>query len=205
MRNKTKDSLDMAIEEKTQVNPMIQKKTERRIKKEAERRNIHPTTFCGQILDKYAHYLLDKEIRGDLMVGRKVLELMLECKTDKEYEINAKKAATYINTETLGQIGGKNISYKDRRDRIKAWHELNGFKFNETDESQTKRWFIIHHMGEKWSKFQYLVNIELLRKTGCEITGKKDDFDELRYTIEFKTAEIDFQDEQILAHHQKGS
>ena len=179
-----KNNSDMDIEEKVQVNPMIQKGTESRIKKESQRKNMHPTTLCGQILDRYVHYLLDKENRGDLMVGKKVLELMLKCETDEDYDLNSKKAATYVDAETLHQINDREISYHERSGRMKMWHDLNGFKFNETHHEDMTRWYVLHHMGVKWSKFQCLLTKNLLENTGMHIG--KIDHNALSYWIEFK-------------------
>ena len=174
---------DYVDEEKEQVNPTILKTNYDRIKKEAKRKNIHPTTFCGQILDRYANYLLDKESRGDIMVGRKVLELMLTCNTEKEYEDNAKRAATYVDTETLAQIDDHTISYEERYARMRMWHELNGFRFKSSDEDDKKRWYIVHHMGNRWSKFQCILTKNLLEHTGMYVV--QTDYDDLSYWIEF--------------------
>ena len=186
----SKNNSDTGIEEKVQLNPMILKGTETKIKKEAKRRNIHPTTFSGQILDRYAHYLLDKETRGDLMVGKKVLELMLMCENDDDFFGYSKKAAEYINTETLVQIEEHHVSFEERENRMQMWHELNGFKFKSTEnkEMNLKRWYVVHHMGEKWSKFQCLMFAHLLELTGTSIG--KSSHDELSFSIEFKTKEI---------------
>ena len=186
----SKKNSDANTEEKVQLNPMILKGTETKIKKEAKRRNIHPTTFSGQILDRYAHYLLDKEIRGDLMVGKKVLELMLMCENDDDFSVYSKKAAEYINTETLVQIEEQDISFEERENRTRMWHEVNGFRFKSTEnkEMSLKRWYVVHHMGEKWSKFQCLMFTHLLELTGTSIG--KSSYDELSFWIEFKTKEV---------------
>ena len=69
--------------EKIQVNPTITKKADKILNEEVKRRKMAPTTFKGQILEKYAFLTLQKEIRGDLMVGKKVLKLMLEWRQER--------------------------------------------------------------------------------------------------------------------------
>jgi len=180
------DNINMKKEnEKIQVNPTITKKADKILNKEAKRRKMAPTTFKGQILEKYAFLTLQKEIRGDLMVGKRVLKLMLECQTENDYKIKSKEAARYINAETLAQMG--DVSYEERRKRIETWwKEINRFDFTETKKGEKIKWFVLHDMGEKWSKFQCYMNKNLLEIVGSQIIDEECGYDDLSFYLVFK-------------------
>ncbi|MGI9567263.1 MAG: hypothetical protein ACR2LL_09665 [Nitrosopumilus sp.] len=181
-----KDNINMKKEnEKIQVNPTITKKADNILNEEAKRRKMAPTAFKGQILEKYAFLTLQKEIRGDLVVGKKVIKLMLECETEKDYEKKSKEAARHINAETLTQVG--DVSYEERRKRIETWwREINQFKFTETKMDGKIKWFVLHDMGERWSKFQCHMNKNLLEIVGSQVIDEECGYDDLSFHLVFK-------------------
>ncbi|MGI9566758.1 MAG: hypothetical protein ACR2LL_07065 [Nitrosopumilus sp.] len=182
-----KDNINMRKEnEKIQVNPTITKKADKILNEEAKRRKMAPTTFKGQILEKYAFLTLQKEKRGDLILGKRVIKLMLECETEKDYKIKSKEAARYINAETLAQMG--DVSYEERRKRIETWwKEINRFDFTETKKDNEKiKWFVLHDMGERWSKFQCYMNKNLLEIVGSQIIDEECGYDDLSFHLVFK-------------------
>ena len=184
--NSDKDNMYMEKEnEKIQVNPTITKKADKILNEEAKRRKMAPTTFKGQILERYAFLTLQKEIRGDLVVGKKVLKLMLECETEKDYEKKSKEAARYVNAEALAQMG--DVSYEERRKRIETWwKEINKFKFSETKKDGKIKWFVLHDMGERWSKFQCYMNKNLLEIVGSQVIDEECGHDDLSFHLVFK-------------------
>ncbi|WP_316504861.1 hypothetical protein [Nitrosopumilus sp.] len=96
-----KDNINMKKEnEKIQVNPTITKKADKILNEEANRRKMAPTTFKGQILEKYAFLTLQKEKRGDLILGKKVIKLMLECETEEDYKEKSRGCQIYQRRDT---------------------------------------------------------------------------------------------------------
>lgn len=167
-----------------QVNPRISKEAFDILELAAKQKDLAPTTYMAKILEDHARYY---ELKVQAFIIDKDILTKICSDDDKVDEMalgqSERKFAEW-------QVSPDPVSFEYFVKRFKAWHDLNNIQYKIAMVEDSIIFTVNHGIGERWSRFQCMMNINLLEKLDETVLSKK--IERLIFSIEIKNIHQDF-------------